>query len=172
MKDNVNKNMYTVGVITASDKASIGERIDESGKTIIYILKNRGGYEVKEYRIIPDELDKIKEALIDMSDNLGLNLILTTGGTGFSPRDITPEATEAVVERKVPGIPEAMRSYSLQITPRAMLSRATCGIRKKTLILNMPGSPKAVKESLEYVIESLEHGLDILLETSKECARK
>jgi len=165
-------NMYTVGILTASDKASIGERVDESGKTIMEILEKRDKYEVIKYIIVPDEIDDIKNALIDMSDNLELNLILTTGGTGFSPRDITPEATEEVIERRVPGIPEAMRGYSLQITPRAMLSRATCGIRNKTLILNMPGSPKAVRESLEYVIESLEHGLDILLEKSKECARK
>ena len=164
--------MYTVGIITASDKASKGERVDESGKVIIDILKNRGKYDIKEYIIVPDEFEEIKSSLINMSDNLGLDLILTTGGTGFSPRDITPEATDAVIERRVPGIPEAIRYYSLQITPRAMLSRATCGIRNKTLILNMPGSPKAVRESLEYVIESLEHGLDILLEKSKECARK
>ena len=164
--------MYTVGILTASDKASVGERVDESGKVIIDILKNREAYDIKEYLIVPDEFEEIKASLINMSDNLGLNLILTTGGTGFSPRDITPEATEAVIERRVPGIPEAMRFYSLQITKRAMLSRATCGIRNKTLILNMPGSPKAVKESLEYVIDSLEHGLDILLQNSKECARK
>lgn len=164
--------MYTVGILTASDKASIGERVDESGKVIMDILEEKKGYEVKKYIIVPDEFEDIKSALIDMSDNLGLNLILTTGGTGFSQRDITPEATEAVIERRVPGIPEAIRYYSLQITKRAMLSRATCGIRNKTLILNMPGSPKAVREALEYIIDSLEHGIDILLGNSKECARK
>lgn len=163
--------MYTVGIITASDKGYRNEREDESGKKIIEILSKRS-YQVIKYIVLPDEYEMIKDELINMSDNLKLNLILTTGGTGFSPRDITPEATEAVIDRRVPGIPEAMRYESLKITPRAMLSRATCGIRNKTLILNLPGSVKAVEESLSFVIDSLEHGLDIMLEKIKECGRK
>lgn len=159
---------FKVGIIVASDKGSEGKRVDLSGKLIEEILKE-AGYEVSFYCIQPDDINNLKEAMIHCSDKLKVDLILTTGGTGFSRRDVTPEATLAVIERQVPGIPEAMRYYSLQITPRAMLSRAVAGIRGNTLIVNMPGSPKAVKESLEYILPTLEHGLEILTGAANEC---
>ncbi|PAB56814.1 MogA/MoaB family molybdenum cofactor biosynthesis protein [Anaeromicrobium sediminis] len=163
--------MFSVGIITCSDKGAAGEREDLSGKVIREIVEAKG-YEVKKYIVLPDELDKLSNEMIHMSDDLNLNLILTTGGTGFSQRDITPEATETVITRKTPGISEAIRYYSLSITKRAMLSRATSGIRNNTLIINLPGSPKAVKESLEYIIDSIHHGIEILLGKTGECARK
>lgn len=163
--------MYTVGIITASDKGSRGEREDKSGVVIREIMEAKG-YEVKCYRIIADEQHLLEEAMIQMADQDKVNLILTTGGTGFSLRDRTPEATITVCDRMAPGIPEAMRAYSLQITNRAMLSRAVAGIRNQTLIVNMPGSPKAVKESLECILEPLFHGIAILLGDTGECARK
>ena len=163
--------MYTVGIITASDKGSKGEREDLSG-AIIKEIMTANGYEVKEYCIVADEQDLLEEAMIEMADKKHMNLILTTGGTGFSMRDRTPEATNAVCDRMVPGISEAMRAYSMKITNRAMLSRATAGIRNQTLIINMPGSPKAVKECMECLMPTLEHGLDILTGEASECARK
>ncbi len=163
--------MIKVGILTASDKGSKGERVDESGKVIADAVKQIGG-EVIIYRIVPDDRQQISQTLVEMSDDYGADLILTTGGTGFSPRDITPEATLDVVERQVPGIPEAMRQKSLQITDRAMLSRAVAGIRSKTLIINMPGSPKAVSESLEVILPVLTHAIQILIGTTGECARK
>lgn len=162
--------MYSVGIITASDKASRGERIDESGKMIENIMAGTG-FEVTHKVIVEDDKEKLKEAMIHMSDELGISLIFTTGGTGFSPRDITPEATIEVSDRLAPGISEAIRNYSMTITKRAMLSRATSAIRNKTLIINLPGSPKAVKESLEFIVPVLKHGLDILCENDGECAR-
>ncbi len=163
--------MYKVGVLTLSDKGAAGEREDLSGPAIKEILKNHENFRVSKTLILPDEKDKIVEEMIRMCDQEDIDLILTTGGTGFSKRDITPEATHEVIERKVPGIPEAMRYFSLQITPRAMLSRGEAGIRGKALIVNMPGSPKAVKEVLEYILPSIEHGLDILQGNTSECAR-
>lgn len=163
--------MYTVGIITASDKGSRGEREDKSG-VVIREMMEENGYEVKSYRIIADEQDLLEQAMIEMADQEKVNLILTTGGTGFSLRDRTPEATIAVCDRMAPGIPEAIRAYSLQITNRAMLSRAVAGIRNQTLIVNMPGSPKAVKESLECILDALSHGIGILLGDTGECARK
>ncbi|SCY92377.1 MogA/MoaB family molybdenum cofactor biosynthesis protein [Alkaliphilus peptidifermentans] len=160
--------MFTIGIITASDKGSKGERIDTSGPLIGELLKEIGGV-VKEYAIVPDERDKLSEKMIYMSDVLQLDLILTTGGTGFSPRDITPEATLDVIDRNVPGIPEAIRMKSLSITPKAMLSRAVAGIRRKTLIINLPGSPKGVRESLEVVLPALSHGIGILKGHEGEC---
>lgn len=162
--------MYTAAILTASDKGSKGERIDESGKVIEEILKENG-YKVVEKIIVSDDKNLIKSALISFVDKK-INLIITTGGTGFSKRDVTPEATEEVIERKTPGISEAIRYNSLNITKRAMLSRATSGIKNDSLIINMPGSPKAVRESMEFVIETIEHGLDILLGEASECARK
>lgn len=163
--------MYTVGIVTSSDKGSKGEREDKSGEVIREIVESQG-FKVIRKVILPDEKELLEKEFIYMSDELKVDLLLSTGGTGFSPRDITPEATKAVVERETPGISEAIRSYSLNITKRAMLSRAASGIRKRTLIVNLPGSPKACKEALDFVLEDLKHGIDILKETAKECARK
>lgn len=162
--------MFRVGIITASDKGSKGEREDLSGKVISDILEKKG-YTIEKYVILPDDKDELSREMIHMSDELKLDLILTTGGTGFSKRDVTPEATINVCDRMAPGISEAIRYYSLNITPRAMLSRAVSGIRKDTLIINLPGSPKAVKEALEYIVDSVHHGLEILLGRTGECAR-
>lgn len=162
--------MYSVGIITASDKGSKGERVDKSGDVIREIVE-ANGYEVNRYVVVPDEREVLKKELIYMSDELRLNLIVTTGGTGFSKRDVTPEATKEIIEREVPGISEAIRAYSLTITKRAMLSRGVSGIRRNTLIVNLPGSPKAVRESLEYIITELEHGIKILIGEDFECAR-
>lgn len=163
--------MYTLGIITSSDKGYRGEREDGSGKVIREIAE-ANGFKVESYVIVPDEKEMLKEQFIKMSDELGVNLILSTGGTGFAPRDVTPEATKEIIDREAQGIAEAIRMYSLTITKRAMLSRAISGIRKKTLIVNLPGSPKACKEALDYVLNDLKHGIDILNETAKDCARK
>lgn len=162
--------MIRAGIITASDKGSAGQREDESGKVIAELLKNINA-EVADYVIVPDERNIISENLRRMSDQLGIDLILTTGGTGFSPRDITPEATLDVIDRQVPGIAEAMRAGTMSITPRAMLSRAVAGIRNKTLIINLPGSPKAVRENLAVVLPVLPHAIEILTGRAGECAR-
>jgi molybdenum cofactor synthesis domain-containing protein len=160
--------MYRVGILTASDKGAAGEREDLSAEAIRGII-SRQGWQVVIYSIVPDDTEAIKEALVGMADRDGVDLILTTGGTGFSPRDNTPEATRAVIQKEVPGIPEVMRAESLKKTHRAMLSRAAAGIRHKTLIINLPGSRKAVVECLEAIMESLPHGLDILTGRSGEC---
>lgn len=162
--------MFKVGIITSSDKGYEKERADISGKVIKEIVEDVG-YEVVRYIILPDEKEMLYDEMVYLSDELGVDLILTTGGTGFSERDVTPEATREAVEKLAPGISEAIRYYSLNITKRAMLSRAISGIRNKTLIINLPGSPKAVKESLMYIIDSLHHGLEILTGKSSECAR-
>lgn len=163
--------MFTVGIITSSDKGYAGEREDKSGLVIEEIVKEKGFKVVKKV-ILPDEKELLEKEMIDMSDNLKVNLLLTTGGTGFSKRDITPEATKSIIEREVPGIVEAIRFYSLQITKRAMLSRAVSGIRKDTLIINLPGSPKACKEALDFVLDDVIHGIDILMGEARDCARK
>lgn len=162
--------MYRVGIITSSDKGAVGEREDLSGPAIEKILPD-DLYRIVSYRILPDEIEILKEEMIRLSGEERCDLILTTGGTGFSQRDVTPEATLAVCDRMAPGIAEAIRAYSMGITKRAMLSRAVCGMRGKTLILNLPGSPKAVKEALEYVLDTLPHGIDILTGKAGECAR-
>lgn len=163
--------MFKVGIITASDKGSRGEREDKSGKAIADIVEEKG-YIVEKLIILPDEVEDLSNEMIYMSDELKVDLILTTGGTGFTKRDVTPEATLAVIDKIVPGIPEAMRSYSLSLTKRAMLSRATSGIRNNTtLIINLPGSPKAVSETLSYIIDSVHHGLEIMTGRDSECAR-
>ncbi len=154
---------YKVAVLTISDKCSKGQREDKSGKIVQDIVKRLPG-EVVKYEIIPDEPEMIKERLIYYSDNLKVGLVLTNGGTGFTKRDLTPEATREVIEREVPGIPEAMRVECLKITKRAMLSRAIAGIRGRTLIINLPGSTKGAQESLEAILEGLPHGLDMILE--------
>ena len=161
----------TAAVITLSDKGAAGLREDKSGPIIVDELK-REGYEIIEALILPDELSLIKKNLIRLSDQRQVNLIITTGGTGFSERDCTPEATMAVATRNAPGIAEVIRAGSMQITRRAMLSREASVIRNKTLIVNLPGSPKAVKESLGFVIDQLEHGIRILTGRDSECARK
>lgn len=162
--------MFKVGIITASDKGAIGEREDISGKTIREIVEKKG-YKVEKAIVLPDEEEALLKEIIYMADELNLDLILTTGGTGFSKRDVTPEATMKACDRMANGIAEAMRYYSLSITPRAMLSRAVSGIRGETLIVNLPGSPKAVRESLEYAVDSIHHGLEILTGKTNECAR-
>ena len=159
------------GVITVSDKGYAGEREDLSGKKIINMLK-AAGHETAEYKIVPDEEGLIYDEIVRMCDQCSLDIVLTTGGTGFSKRDVTPEATSRAIERFAPGICEAIRYNSLSITKRAMLSRAVSGIRGQTLIINLPGSPKAVGESLEFVMGSVEHGIDILKGVAGECARK
>ena len=163
--------MFRTAIVCMSDKGSKGEREDLSTSVIEKILIENN-YEVVKKILIPDEFQLIKETLKNICDNNEADLILTTGGTGFSKRDVTPEATLEIVDKTVPGIPEAIRAYSMTITKRAMLSRAAAGIRKNTLIINMPGSPKAVEESLSFIIDSLTHGLEILIGSSFECARK
>lgn len=162
--------MIRVAILTSSDKGYAGERVDESGKLIAERIKEISG-ELVEYVIVPDEMEEIKYNLIQMSDVAKADLILTTGGTGFSPRDVTPEATLGVIHRLAPGIPEAMRQKSLEITNRAMLSRAVAGIRNRTLIVNMPGSKKAVSECLDVILPVMEHAVEILRGESGECAR-
>ena len=162
--------MYTVGIITSSDKGSKGERADESG-LLIKEITEKYNMKVERYIILPDDKEALEKEMKHMADDLNVNLILTTGGTGFSKRDVTPEATRNVIEREAAGVAEAARVYSLSITKRAMLSRAICGIRGETVIFNLPGSKKAVKEELEYVIDTLIHGIDILLGKDGECAR-
>lgn len=155
------KQTYTAAVITISDKGSRGERVDTSGPAVRKILED-AGFEVVHTAILPDEKQQIQDELIRCAYELNIGLVMTTGGTGFSQRDITPEATLAVIERETRGIPEAMRWASLQITPRGCLSRSAAGIRGKTLIVNLPGSEKAAKENLLAVIEALLHGMDML----------
>ena len=159
-----------VAIITSSDSGYAGEREDKSGPVIAEMV-TAAGYTVVSQEILPDDYEMLTKRMAEICDSHGAELILTTGGTGFSVRAIMPEATAAVCERMVPGIPEAMRAYSMQFTPRAMLSRAASGIRKRTLIVNMPGSPKAVRESLEFILPSLGHGLEILTGEATNCAR-
>jgi len=158
-----------VGILTLSDKGSKGERKDTSGPAIREMVKKIGG-EVVEYKIAPDDLETIKKTLIEWSDQ-GIHLILTTGGTGFSPRDNTPEATAAVIEKQAPGIAEAIRYYGLQKTPKAMLSRAVAGIRKQSLIINLPGSERGARESLEAILDTLPHAIELLTGKAGDCAK-
>ncbi|MDR0877218.1 MAG: MogA/MoaB family molybdenum cofactor biosynthesis protein [Treponema sp.] len=160
---------YRVGIITASDKGSRGEREDTSGPLIREIAA-AAGYTVESYLILPDEQALLEAEMKRICDSGLADLILTTGGTGFSPRDRTPEATLAVAERLAPGIAEAMRMQSMAITKRAMLSRGVAAIRGSTLIVNLPGSPRAVRENLAFIIGELQHGLDILTGRDGECA--
>ena len=162
--------MYHAAVLTVSDRGFRGERPDAGGPLVAELLKN-AGYEVVRTAIVPDEQAQIEEMLKTIADNGEAELLVTTGGTGFAPRDVTPEATLAVCDRLTPGIPEAMRYASMQVTNRAMLSRAQAGIRKGTLILNLPGSPKAARENLEAVLPALSHGLEMLSGRPADCAR-
>ena len=160
---------FTAAVVTVSDRSFRGERPDGSGPVVKELLEG-AGYRVVRVEIVPDEQREIEGVLTALADKEDVALVATTGGTGFAPRDVTPEATIAVCQRLAPGIPEAMRQASLAITSRAMLSRAAAGIRKGTLIINLPGSPKAARENLEAVLPALVHGLEMLSGRPADCA--
>ena len=162
--------MFHAAVLTVSDRSFRGERPDEGGPLVAGLLRE-AGFAVVKTAIVPDEQSLIETALREIADTGEVQLLVTTGGTGFAPRDVTPEATLAVCQRMVPGIPETMRYASLQITPRAMLSRAQAGIRGSTLIINLPGSPKAAKENIEAVLPALGHGLEMLSGRPTDCAK-
>jgi molybdopterin adenylyltransferase len=155
------------GVLTVSDRASSGEYEDKAGPILRDMISGRLRWDVAATEVVPDEVAKISEVLLRWVDQDSLDLIVTTGGTGFAPRDVTPEATRAVIERDAPGLAEAMRAASLPITPHAMLSRAVTGIRKRTLIINLPGSPRAAKEQFDVVLPVLPHALALLTESSE-----
>lgn len=159
--------MITVAILTISDKGSRGEREDKSGQVISEIIKKIG--KIKYYDIVPDEIDLIKHKLLEYIGNV--DLILTTGGTGLSSRDVTPEATREIIQREVPGIAEAMRIEGLKMTRKSMLSRAVAGIRDETLIINLPGSPSAVKEGLEIIIDAIPHAIEKIKGGQGECAK-
>lgn len=161
---------YTAAVITLSDKGVKGEREDKSGPKICE-LAEAAGYQIRETLLLADGIEPLKSQLIRLADQRQMDVIFTTGGTGFSERDLAPEATIQACDRMANGIADAIRNYSMTITPRAMFSRAVSGIRGKTLIINLPGSPKAVAEALEFLLPQLDHGLDILRGTGGECAR-
>jgi molybdopterin adenylyltransferase len=160
--------MFRVGILTVSDKGHAGERHDTSGPELARLLDPRH-FQVEAYQVVPDEQEAIVAQLVAWSDEAHLDLVLTTGGTGLTPRDITPEATLAVAERLVPGIPEAMRAAGLAHTPHAMLSRGVAVIRVSTLIINLPGSPKGARENLEAVLPALPHALEKLKGSPAEC---
>ncbi|MDD3520836.1 MAG: MogA/MoaB family molybdenum cofactor biosynthesis protein [Actinomycetota bacterium] len=162
---------YRVSIITVSDKCSKGLREDRSGAYLIDFFKENN-WEVADYIVIPDEYELISNNIRDICDNKNADLIITTGGTGFSVRDITPEATKSVIEREVPGISEFIRSEGQKKTPRSILSRGISGIRKRTLIINFPGSIKAVKESIEAIFKAVRHGVDILTNRDTECGEE
>ena len=163
--------MFGAAVLTASDRGARGEREDKSGKVIEEIVQKLGG-EVLEYAMVPDDLESIRGKLIYFADQLKAEVILTTGGTGLSPRDNTPEATLSVIEKLVPGLAEVMRAESLKKTPHAMLSRAVCGVRGSSLIINLPGSPKAVRECLEFIEPALPHAIELMKGRVSDCARE
>jgi molybdenum cofactor synthesis domain-containing protein len=169
-KEETKMEKYTAAVLTVSDKASRGERVDTGGPLVAEMLE-AAGFDVVAKDVTPDDREQIEGLLTGYADVAGIALVVTTGGTGFSPRDVTPEATQDVCDRMVPGIPEAMRAQGMKITDKAMLSRAAAGIRGKTLIINVPGSPKSIKENLEVCLPALPHGLDVLRGTPTDCAR-
>lgn len=162
---------YRYSIIIASDKAYEGQREDLCVDTIKNIMQKDKDFILESYIILPDEQDMLSKEMLRLSNDVCVELILTSGGTGFSKRDVTVEATNQVIDRETRGISEAMRMYSLSITKNAMLSRATSGIKNNTLIINLPGSPKAVKEILEYIKEPIKHGLDVLMGDASECAK-
>lgn len=161
---------WKAAVVTLSDKGYAGEREDKSGPLVREMI-GAAGYDVQEMILLPDDREEIKKCLLRLCDEDKMNIVFTTGGTGFAPRDCTPEATMAVADRNAPGIAEAMRAASMKITPRAMLSRGVSVIRGQTLIINLPGSPKAVRENLEAILPSLDHGLVILTGCGGECGQ-
>jgi molybdenum cofactor synthesis domain-containing protein len=166
----VDNSIITVGVIVASDACARGQREDRSGPTAAQTVAKIGALTL-ETVIVPDELEALTQAMRRMADECGYDLILTSGGTGFSPRDVTPEATLAVIERAAPGLAEAMRAASLAVSPHAMLSRAMAGIRGHSLIINLPGSPRAVRECLEVILPALPHGVEVLRGLASNCAK-
>lgn len=160
--------MYTAGVLTVSDSAARGDASDESGPVIRHLLEHHG-YNVLLHKTVPDEVPDVRDILITWIDRTSVDIIVTTGGTGLSPRDITPEATKSVIEREVPGIAEAIRIKGLDSTPRAMLSRGVAGVRGKTLIINLPGSPLAVAQGMEVILPVLKHALDKIKGDTAPC---
>lgn len=160
--------MIEAAVLTASDRSSRGEREDRSGILLEEKIKKSGG-KVIEKVITPDDRSSIEKELVRLVDNIGVDLVITTGGTGLSPRDNTPDATLAVIDKEVPGMAEAMRYAGMAKTPHAMLSRAVCGVRKQTLIVNMPGSPGAVEENFEIISRSLSHAIEVLQGKTMDC---
>ena len=164
------KSTFQSAILTVSDKGAAGQREDRSGDAVEELL-SKSGFEVVERHIVPDEQESIRRILISWVDERNIPLIVTTGGTGLTPRDVTPQATLSVIDYEVPGMAEAMRAESLKKTPHAMLSRAVTGVRKQTLIINVPGSPKAAVENLSVVIPALEHALSKLAGDPSECAR-
>jgi len=162
--------MINAAIITVSDKGSKGERVDGTGAAIREILEKQD-FSVEYYKIVPDEIDCIEKELIYLSDEVKIDIVFTNGGTGFSPRDVTPEATEKVIQKHIPGFGETMRAKSLEITPKSMLSRAIAGIRNNTIIVNLPGSPKGAVENLEVILPAIPHGVAILKGQESECAR-
>jgi molybdopterin adenylyltransferase len=161
--------LITAGVITLSDKGSRGERVDLSGPEVTRMLREIG-IETTFYEVVPDEADVLEKKLIEFVDDRRLDLVVTTGGTGVSPRDVTPEATLKVIDREIPGMAEAMRRESMQKTPHAMISRAVAGIRKTTLIVNLPGSPKGVRENLAVILPALKHAIEKIKGDQSDCA--
>lgn len=159
------------GILVTSDKGSRGERLDGSGPVAAEILRGIGA-EIVCQRVVPDDRETIAAALVEMADRLGLDLVVTSGGTGLGPRDCTPEATLQVIDRQVPGLAEAMRREGLKSTPRAMLSRAVAGVRGRTLIVNLPGSPRGVRENLGVILAALPHAVEVLRGEAGDCARE
>lgn len=160
--------MIKVAILTMSDRGARGEREDLSGEAIREMITPLGAA-VIDYQVIPDDVETIVERLTDMADHVGADVVITTGGTGVSPRDVTPEATKRVIDRELPGMTEAMRAASMKKTPNAMISRAVCGIRGRTLIINLPGSPKAVRENLAVVLPAIPHAVEKICGSDKEC---